>query len=428
MRRSVLIDEITGEVPEVPDYVNGFKNRGVVEPKNITTSSSPVAGNDSSGGQDFSIGSRWINTATGAVYFCVDASIGAAVWIDNTAGAGGDMVAATYDPTNVNGDAFLRTNHAGTQLASTVSDFASTVTANATVAANAAFVGGDGAANTAHRGLTGSNPHGTDGDQLISTGEAAGRVLEADGAGGVQWATASGGGGTPAGVDRDIQINDSGAFGAGAEGGFKLGADKALSVFGESNSSSAIDNAPLGKGTLSVGYQQGNSSGTARIGNATNRGGVSFGSMQFNTGASGDTLIECTGRGGLVGGSTYFPNSYFSGDRVIRSSGNGAVAFGYLKTTNSGSQTIEASGKASLAMAFSDSPNTTCLASGNGSVQFGNGTNSKSNSVAVGANLRLNGDYGAPYPKRNGDIWVTYTYPSYLAAVHIHSQGATTVL
>ena len=39
----------------------------------------------------------------------------------------GDMLAATYDPTAVAGDAFLRSNMAGTQLSSTVSDFESTV-------------------------------------------------------------------------------------------------------------------------------------------------------------------------------------------------------------------------------------------------------------------------------------------------------------
>jgi len=42
-------------------------------------------------------------------------------------GGGGDMLAATYDPQNVNGDAFARSNMTGTQLASTISDFATQV-------------------------------------------------------------------------------------------------------------------------------------------------------------------------------------------------------------------------------------------------------------------------------------------------------------
>jgi hypothetical protein len=46
-------------------------------------------------------------------------------------GSGGDMLAATYDPTNVAGDAFARANHTGTQLAATISDFASAALAAA---------------------------------------------------------------------------------------------------------------------------------------------------------------------------------------------------------------------------------------------------------------------------------------------------------
>lgn len=48
---------------------------------------------------------------------------------------GGDMTAAVYDPTAVAGDAFARTNHTGTQLASTISDFDATVAEQATVLA-----------------------------------------------------------------------------------------------------------------------------------------------------------------------------------------------------------------------------------------------------------------------------------------------------
>ncbi|MCT8340495.1 hypothetical protein MG296_10555 [Flavobacteriaceae bacterium TK19130] len=45
------------------------------------------------------------------------------------AASGGGMSAATYDPQSVQGDAFARSNHTGTQLSSTISDFTSAVNA-----------------------------------------------------------------------------------------------------------------------------------------------------------------------------------------------------------------------------------------------------------------------------------------------------------
>jgi len=56
-------------------------------------------------------------------------------WQD--AGAG-DMQKSTYDPTGVEGDAFNRSNHAGTQPASTISDFDVEVSNNTDVSANTA--------------------------------------------------------------------------------------------------------------------------------------------------------------------------------------------------------------------------------------------------------------------------------------------------
>lgn len=51
-------------------------------------------------------------------------------------GGSGDMLAATYDPQNVNGDAFARSNMTGTQTASTISDFTSQVNGLITTAIN----------------------------------------------------------------------------------------------------------------------------------------------------------------------------------------------------------------------------------------------------------------------------------------------------
>lgn len=49
----------------------------------------PTAGDDS--GDGYSVGSEWINTLTGAVFKCVDATLGAAVWEQiNTTGSGNE--------------------------------------------------------------------------------------------------------------------------------------------------------------------------------------------------------------------------------------------------------------------------------------------------------------------------------------------------
>lgn len=50
----------------------------------------------------------------------------------------GDMTKAVYDPQTIEGDAFARANHTGTQAASTISDFDTEVSNNTDVAANTA--------------------------------------------------------------------------------------------------------------------------------------------------------------------------------------------------------------------------------------------------------------------------------------------------
>ena len=52
-------------------------------------------------------------------------------WSTPVASGTGDMLASVYDPTAIQADAFARSNHTGTQLASTVSDFDATVSSNA---------------------------------------------------------------------------------------------------------------------------------------------------------------------------------------------------------------------------------------------------------------------------------------------------------
>jgi len=59
-------------------------------------------------------------------------------WVDTGALSFGDMTKAVYDPQAIAGDAFARANHTGTQLAATISDFATAVANNSAVAANTA--------------------------------------------------------------------------------------------------------------------------------------------------------------------------------------------------------------------------------------------------------------------------------------------------
>lgn len=58
----------------------------------------------------------------------------------NTAAIALDMLASVYDPTAIQADAFARSNHTGTQLASTISDFDTEVGNNTSVVANTAKV------------------------------------------------------------------------------------------------------------------------------------------------------------------------------------------------------------------------------------------------------------------------------------------------
>jgi hypothetical protein len=63
----------------------------------------PTANDDSS--QGYFVGKRWINTATGNEYVCVDATVGAAVWqITTTAGAGDYATSQITNDSAVDGD------------------------------------------------------------------------------------------------------------------------------------------------------------------------------------------------------------------------------------------------------------------------------------------------------------------------------------
>lgn len=62
---------------------------------NFSAVSDPTVNDDSD--DDYSVGSRWINTTTGKLFECVDATVGAAVWneIDNTKFVGQNLQSGT---------------------------------------------------------------------------------------------------------------------------------------------------------------------------------------------------------------------------------------------------------------------------------------------------------------------------------------------
>ena len=92
------------------------------------TNTPPTVNDDSSKG--YSVGSRWVDAASDKLWVCYDTNVGAAVWRDQSD----------------------RTNHTGTQTASTISDFDTEVSNNTDVAANTAKV-----SNATHTGeVTGS--------------------------------------------------------------------------------------------------------------------------------------------------------------------------------------------------------------------------------------------------------------------------------
>lgn len=76
----------------------------------------------------------------------------------------GDMIKSVYDPNSHSADAFSRANHTGTQAASTISDFASSVSGSSDVAANTS------ARHTHGNGTALDNVSGTNtGDETAAT-------------------------------------------------------------------------------------------------------------------------------------------------------------------------------------------------------------------------------------------------------------------
>jgi len=100
-------------------------------------------------------GSNWIFTLPEEGNFVFDLNLGAQKLFDGSLwniSSSGDMLASTYDPQAIGDDAFDRANMTGTQTASTISNFDTSVNANAAVVLNTAKL-----TNATHTGeVTGS--------------------------------------------------------------------------------------------------------------------------------------------------------------------------------------------------------------------------------------------------------------------------------
>jgi hypothetical protein len=149
---------------------------------------------------------------------------------------------------------------------------------------------------------------------------AADKFLKADGT----WSTTpGGGGGSPAGVNRDIQLNNSGAFGVATPGTFK-----------------ATNNAGFGNGTIGGSattltkppyYSQPNGAG-AILSGRVNSAYVNSYYAYFNA----------DGVGAVARGSINAKETVGTGYATIKSTGRGAVATGYVEVIDTAGTSFNA--------------------------------------------------------------------------------------
>jgi len=79
---------------------------------NLTATTTPGGGDDSADG--YTVGSRWVNVTLDKEFVCLDASTGAAVWTETTAGAdSGTGSTATNSPAALFSDAKFTVPHVG---------------------------------------------------------------------------------------------------------------------------------------------------------------------------------------------------------------------------------------------------------------------------------------------------------------------------
>lgn len=114
--RKPLVD-VSGELQELPsgDTISGavmdsdFSANGLMMRTgsgsyttllcNLTAAVAPTVDEDS--GDGYAVGSRWIDTTADKEYVCLDATVGAAVWIETTQSGGGGSNTITDDVTEI---------------------------------------------------------------------------------------------------------------------------------------------------------------------------------------------------------------------------------------------------------------------------------------------------------------------------------------
>jgi hypothetical protein len=126
----------------------------------------------------------------------------------------------------------------------------------------------------------------------------------------------------------------------------------------------------------------------------------------FAQGYAGSSKILAFGKGSFARGAV---NKMVYG--YIKADGPGSFAQGYI----SSGYKVLASGAGSFA--FGNPSMADIEATGNGSVQFGEGTNAEADSISIKSGVRIHG--GVPMTPRNGDIWVYNNY------VYVQSYGTS---
>lgn len=254
MTRTVLWSSSAGDIPANLAFTN-----------NLDAATDPVVGTDSSLG--YSPGSVWVNTTDDRAFVCVDATVGAAVWLETGSGPAGQVQAPNAStPTGIGGAALVEGGAGGTTS------------------------GAGGAATTRGGAATAGNSAGGAADTTggVGSGSAAGGVGKvAGGAGGL-----TGAGGA-------AQV-------VGGVGGATSGAGGAASVAGGAgtagNSTGGVANVTGGAGQGTAAGADANLTGGASGAGATGNGGdanVTGGAAASTNGSGGSVVLA----GGAKAGS-----------------------------------------------------------------------------------------------------------------------------
>lgn len=181
---------------------------------NYSATTNPGVGNDFS--QGYRRGSTWLNTSTGAVFYCIVDTAGAAVWevISSTSSTPGQLIAPAGSAALVQGGAPSTASSAGNA-------------ANVAGAAGGATSGAGGAATLTGGAATAGNSAGGAATETGGAGQGSAAGGAASIAGGVGGATGTGGGasvtggagGATSGAGGNVAIAGGAATAGNANGG-----------------------------------------------------------------------------------------------------------------------------------------------------------------------------------------------------------------